>query len=85
MRCYALRSSGLSQDSPKPNETFGETGDEILPPDLGGPAELGQTHFDVSAGEPAVTKKFRAPGIPVEPTTKCLVAQPVVPVGPWVV
>jgi len=46
------------------------------PPDLGGPAKLGQTHFDVSAGETAVTKKFRAPGIPVEPTTKCLVARP---------
>ncbi len=58
------------------NETsdFPET--KKHPPDLGGPAKLGQTHFDVSAGEPAVTKKFRVPGIPVEPTPKCLVARP---------
>ena len=43
---------------PKINETSGETGDEILPPDLGGPAKLGQTHINVSAGKSAVTKKF---------------------------
>ena len=65
---------GSSQDSPKPNETFGEAGEEIIPPDLGGPAKLGQTHINVSAGKPAVTKKFRAPSLPVEPPTLCIVA-----------
>ena len=58
LRCYAPHCFGLSQDSPKPNETSGKTGDEIIPPDLGGPAKLGQTHINVSAGKSAVTKKF---------------------------
>ena len=75
MRCYAPDCFGLSQDSLRHNETSGSSGDEIIPPDLGGPAKLGQTHINVSAEKSAVTKKFRAPGLPVEPPTMCLVAQ----------
>ena len=47
----------MSQNSPKLNETSGYPEGEVIPPDLGGPAKLGQTHINVSAAKAAVTKK----------------------------
>lgn len=84
MRCYAPDCFGLSQDSLRPNETSGSSGDEIIPPDLGGPAKLGQTHINVSAEQSAVTKKFRAPGLPVEPL-QCVLSLNRLMVEPWLV